>query len=75
MKKYMLIQSSILYSELAPLTCDVTCSKLYRCRENVVVKKLSVEQTIKVSHLVTFLRSFQVLIPCSYKNVLKSLQN
>ena len=27
-KKYMYTQSSILYSELAPLVCDVTCPKL-----------------------------------------------
>ena len=36
---------SILYSELAQMTCDVTCSKTYRNGENIGDKKLSVEHT------------------------------
>ena len=38
-------QCSILYSKLAPLTHDVTCSKLSKYGENIRDKKLSVEQT------------------------------
>ena len=36
-KKYMYTYSSILYSKLATLTCDVTCSKLQRDGENILV--------------------------------------
>ena len=47
-KKYMYInmkQHSYLYCELAPLTRDVTCSKLQRYRENIGDKKLSMKHT------------------------------
>ena len=39
--------SSNLYCELAPLTRDVTCSKLKRYGEKIDDKKLPVEQTQK----------------------------
>ena len=44
-KRKVYVNISILYSELAPLTRDVTCSKLQRYGENTGDKKLSVEQT------------------------------
>ena len=37
---------SILYSELAPPTCDVTCSKVQRYGDSIGDKKLSVEQAL-----------------------------
>ena len=45
-KNYMKTQNSILYSELAPMTRDETCSRLQRYGENVGDKKLSVEHTL-----------------------------
>ena len=42
---YKKTSSSIRYSELAPLTCDVTCSKFYRDRENITDQKFSVGLT------------------------------
>ena len=47
LKQYLKIQNSILYSELAPLTRDVTCAKLSRERKNIGDKKLPVEHTPK----------------------------
>ena len=44
-KMYMEIKISILYSELTPLTREVTCSKLYRDGKNTTVQKFSVEHT------------------------------
>ena len=46
-KKDMYKQNCILYSELAPLIRDVTCSKIWRDRINIVDKKLcgTVEHT------------------------------
>ena len=46
-KNFMEIWCSNLSYELTLLTRDVTCSKLWRCRENIGGdKKLSVEQTL-----------------------------
>ena len=44
-KKYMKTQSNILYSEIFPLTRDITSSKRQGYRENIGDKKLSVEHT------------------------------
>ena len=41
--------SCILYSELVPPTCDVTCSKPKRDGENVSDKKLSVENILHIT--------------------------
>ena len=40
----------ILYSKLAPLNHDVTCSKLLKNGENIRDKKLSVEHIREVVH-------------------------
>ena len=32
-------QTSILHSKLTPRTGDVTCSKLYRARENILIRQ------------------------------------
>ena len=45
-KNFMEIWCSNLSYELTLLTRNVTCSKLWRCRENKGDKKLSVEQTL-----------------------------
>ena len=42
----MQTQSSILYSELAPLTSDKTCLKLLRYVENIGDKKLPVKHIL-----------------------------
>ena len=48
-KKFMQPCSCILYSELVPPTCDVTCSKPKRDEENVSDKKLSVENILHIT--------------------------
>ena len=32
--------TSILHSKLTPRTGDVTCSKLYRARENILIRQI-----------------------------------
>ena len=46
LKEHLKIKNSILYSELVPLTRDVTCSKLSRKGKNISDKKLSEEHTL-----------------------------
>ena len=42
-KQVCVKKSSVLYSELAPLTHGITCSKLWRYEENIGDKKLPLE--------------------------------
>ena len=46
LKEHLKIKNSILYSELVPLTRDVTCSKLSRKGKNISDKKLSEEHNL-----------------------------
>ena len=46
LKEHLKIKNSILYSELVPLTRDVTCSKLQKKGKNISDKKLSEEHTL-----------------------------
>ena len=46
LKEQLKIKNSILYSELVPLTRDVTCSKLQKKGKNISDKKLSEEHTL-----------------------------